>query len=175
MCGSIYCPSAPTWRSVSVRSSIPACSPASSRRTGALPAGARPIWTARRRLPSRATCCSTIVWSIRLRAADSEPLRDAAVAGMGVVLLPTWLVGEDIKAGRLRHLLPEWSSMIATKPSGIFGVFPPHRRVPPQVRAFLDFAQKRFGKPPYWDPDWTEDRHKASHDVTEQDGSESVT
>jgi len=102
-----------------------------------------------------------------LRADDSEPLRDAAVDGVGVVLLPTWLVGEDIKAGRLRHVLPEWSSMIATKPSGIFGVFPPHRMVPPKVRAFLDFAQKRFGRPPYWDPDWTEDRHKSSHDVTE--------
>jgi DNA-binding transcriptional LysR family regulator len=109
-----------------------------------------------------------------LRADDSEPLRDAAVAGVGVVLLPTWLVSEDIKAGRLRHVLPEWSSMIATKPSGVFGVFPPHRMVPPKVRAFLDFAQKRFGKPPYWDPDWTEGRHKTSHHVTEQGGSESV-
>ena len=102
-----------------------------------------------------------------LRADDAEPLRDAAVAGVGVVLLPTWLVGEDIKAGRLRQVLPEWSSMIATKPGGIFGVFPPHRMVPPKVRAFLDFAQKRFGKPPYWDPDWTEDRQKIPHDVTE--------
>ena len=102
-----------------------------------------------------------------LRADDSESLRDAAVAGAGVVLLPTWLVGEDIKAGRLRHILPEWSSMIATKPGGIFGVFPPHRMVPPKVRAFLDFAQKRFGKPPYWDPDWTESRPKTSHDVAE--------
>ncbi len=93
-----------------------------------------------------------------LRADDAEPLRDAAVAGVGVAMLPTWLVGEEIKAGRLRHVLPEWSAMIATTPSGIFGVFPPHRMVPPKVRAFLDFAQKRFGKPPYWDPDWTEDR-----------------
>jgi DNA-binding transcriptional LysR family regulator len=101
------------------------------------------------------------------RADDAEPLRDAAIAGVGVALLPTWLVGEDIKAGRLRHLLPEWSSMIATKRSGIFGVFPPHRMVPPKVRAFLDFAQKRFGKPPYWDPDWTEDRHSTPHHVTE--------
>jgi DNA-binding transcriptional LysR family regulator len=109
-----------------------------------------------------------------LRADDSEPLRDAAIAGVGVAVLPTWLVGEDIKAGRLRHVLPEWSSMIATKPSGIFGLFPPHRMVPPKVRAFLDFAQKRFGKPPYWDPDWTEDRRKPSHDVTELDGSDGV-
>ena len=36
----------------------------SSRRIGALPARARPIWTAGRRSPSRSTCCSTIAWSI---------------------------------------------------------------------------------------------------------------
>jgi hypothetical protein len=46
--------------------------------------------------------------------------------------------------------------------------------VPPKVRVFLDFAQKRFGKPPYWDPDWTEHRHKTSHEVTDQDGSDSI-
>ena len=109
-----------------------------------------------------------------LRADDAEPLRDAAVAGVGVALLPTWLVGEDIKTGRLRYLLPEWSSMIATTPSGIFGVFPPHRMVPPKVRAFLDFAQKRFGKPPYWDPDWTEDPRKTSYDITQLDRAGNV-
>jgi hypothetical protein len=42
--------------------------------------------------------------------------------------------------------------MIAAQPSGIFGVFPPRRLVPPKLRAFLDFSQKWFGKPPYWDP-----------------------
>src|SRR6201997_3019755 len=70
----------------------------------------------------------------RLRADDSEPLRAAAVAGVGVVLLPTWLVGDDIRSGRLRRVLPDWSSMIATKPSGIFGIYPPRRTVPPKVR-----------------------------------------
>lgn len=106
-----------------------------------------------------------------LRADDSEPLRDAAVADVGVVLLPTWLVGEDIKAGRLRHVLPGWSAMIATKPSGVFGVYPPHRLVPPKVRVFLDFAQKRFGRPPYWDPDWTDDRPAPSREVTDAEGT----
>src|SRR5258707_354795 len=93
--------------------------------------------------------------------------RSRRVPGWGVVLMPEWLVGDDIKAGRLRQVFREWSYMIVTKQSGIFGVFPPHRMVPPKVRAFLDFAQKRFGKPPYWDPDWTEDRHKTSRDVSE--------
>src|SRR4029077_11324143 len=122
-----------------------------------------------RQAPSPAPCAPTPP-----ARAGGEPRREAPVAGWGVVLLPTWLVGEDIKAGRLQHLLPEWSSMIATKPGGIFGVFPPHRMVPPKVRAFLDFAQKLFGKPPYWDPDWTEDRQKTSHAVSEKAASESV-
>jgi hypothetical protein len=44
---------------------IPACYPASSRRTGALSARARPICAARRQSPSRSICCCTIVLSIR--------------------------------------------------------------------------------------------------------------
>ncbi len=91
------------------------------------------------------------------RSDDSEALRSAALAGVGIVLLPTWLIGEDLRSGRLRQVLPEWSATISRRPSGIFGIYPPHRMVPPKVRAFLDFAQKRFGKPPYWDPDWTDE------------------
>lgn len=110
-----------------------------------------------RRHGTEDNACEDVPVTGNLRADDAEPLRDAALAGLGVVLLPTWLVFEDIKSGHLRHLLPDWSSMIATKPSGIFGVYPSRRTVPPKVRAFLDFAQKRFGRPPYWDPDWTDD------------------
>ncbi len=91
------------------------------------------------------------------RSDDSEALRSAALAGLGVVLLSTWLIGEDIQAGRLRQVLPDWAATISPRPSGIFGIYPPHRMVPPKVRAFLDFTQKRFGKPPYWDPDWSDD------------------
>ncbi|MGC1301696.1 MAG: LysR family transcriptional regulator [Caulobacteraceae bacterium] len=87
-----------------------------------------------------------------IRADDSEPLRDLAVAGLGVVLLPTWLVGDDIRAGRLVRVLPEWTSMIATQPSGIFGLYPPPHHAPTQkVKAFLDFLHARFGRQPYWE------------------------
>jgi DNA-binding transcriptional LysR family regulator len=92
----------------------------------------------------------------RLRVDDAEPLRDAALAGSGVVLLPSWLIGPDIREGRLVHLLPDWFAAITTAPSGVFGVYPPRRTVPPKVRAFLDFIQQRFGKPPYWDPHWAD-------------------
>ncbi len=87
----------------------------------------------------------------RVRADDSEPLRALALDGVGVVLLPSWLIGDDLRAGRLKPILPDWRAMIATQPSGIFGLYPPHRAVPSKVSAFLDFLQHKFGRHPYWE------------------------
>ncbi len=87
-----------------------------------------------------------------LRANDSEALRDAALAGLGIALLPTWLVGDDIRAGRLRTILPDWEWLIAPGPErAIWFVYPPKKIVPPKVRAFMTFVEERFGSPPYWD------------------------
>jgi DNA-binding transcriptional LysR family regulator len=87
-----------------------------------------------------------------IRADDSEPLRDLALAGLGVALLPTWLVGEAVRAGRLTQVLPEWNAMIATQASGVFGLYPPPHQAPTRkVKAWLDFLQARFGRQPYWE------------------------
>jgi DNA-binding transcriptional LysR family regulator len=88
----------------------------------------------------------------RLRANDSEALLDAAIAGLGVALLPTWLVGPDIRANRLVTLLQPWEWLIAPgRTRSIWAVYPPKKVVSPKVRAFMTFFEKRFGKPPYWD------------------------
>ena len=88
----------------------------------------------------------------RLRTNDSEVLLDAALAGLGIALLPTWLVGPDIQANRLVELLPSWEWLIAPGPvRGIWAVYPPKKTVSPKVRAFISFVEERFGKPPYWD------------------------
>jgi DNA-binding transcriptional LysR family regulator len=87
-----------------------------------------------------------------LRVNDSEALLGAALAGLGIALLPTWLVGEDIRAGRLVTLLPEWEARISLGPErAIWGVYPPKKIVSPKVRAFLAFLAQRFGNPPYWE------------------------
>jgi DNA-binding transcriptional LysR family regulator len=85
------------------------------------------------------------------RANDSEALLDAALSGIGIALLPTWLVGADLRDARLVQLLPEWEATIAQDSRAIWGVYPPKKVVSPKVRAFLDFLEKRFGRPPYWD------------------------
>jgi DNA-binding transcriptional LysR family regulator len=88
----------------------------------------------------------------RLRANDSEALLDAAVGGLGIALLPTWLIGEDVGAGRLIALLPAWEPLIAPGAErAIWGIYPPKKVVALKVKAFLDFLSRRFGKPPYWD------------------------
>jgi len=51
-----------------------------------------------------------------MRANDSETLRGAALDGIGIALLPSWLVGDDIRAGRLRPILPHWEWFIAPGP-----------------------------------------------------------
>jgi len=86
------------------------------------------------------------------RANDSEAVLCAAQNGLGLALLPTWALGEDIRAGRLIPLLPDWESLFAPGPErAIWGVYPPKKTVSPKVRAFLTFFTERFGKPPYWD------------------------
>ncbi len=88
----------------------------------------------------------------RLRANDSEALRDAALAGLGLALLPTWLVSEDLRAGRLAAVLTQWEWLIAPGPErAIWAVYPPKKVVSPKVKAFLTFLTHRIGRPAYWD------------------------
>lgn len=84
-----------------------------------------------------------------LRANNSEVLRNAAIGGSGLILMPTWLVGNDLDAGRLRRLLTDWEA----GPGGaaIHAVYLPNRKGSKKVLAFIDFLKARFGSPPYWD------------------------
>lgn len=88
----------------------------------------------------------------RLRINNSEALLDAVLAGLGVALLPTWLIGDCLQKGELVILLPEWEGSISTGPErAIWGVYPFRRIVSPKVKVFLSFLQQQFGRPPYWD------------------------
>ena len=86
-----------------------------------------------------------------LRADNSEVLREAAIGGSGLILMPTWLVGNDIEAGRLRAVLTDWEASQGGPGAAIHAVYLPNRRGSKKVRAFIDFLITRFGSPPYWD------------------------
>lgn len=94
----------------------------------------------------------TVRVSGSMRANNSEVLREAAIGGMGLILMPSWLVGADIEAGRLCVVLPEWEPSLSGTGGAIYAVYLPNRRSSKKVRAFVDFLIERFGSPPYWDP-----------------------
>ncbi|AOJ09353.1 LysR family transcriptional regulator [Burkholderia mayonis] len=67
-------------------------------------------------------------------------VRAAAVAGVGVVQLPTMMVRDQIARGELRQLLPGW----APRREIVHAVFASRRGLLPSVRALLDFLAQRF-------------------------------
>jgi DNA-binding transcriptional LysR family regulator len=84
------------------------------------------------------------------RANNSEAVRDAAVAGIGVALLPTFAIWREINAGTLLRLMPDWT------PLGTFGqsltaYFIADRHLTPKIRTLIDFLVERFGETPHWD------------------------
>lgn len=81
----------------------------------------------------------------RLAADFGEALRSAALLGHGISLHPTYMVAEDLAAGRLRAVLP------AFEPVGlsIHAIYP-QRDVPARVRRFLDFLVGWIGREGRW-------------------------
>ncbi|QEL26950.1 LysR family transcriptional regulator (plasmid) [Bosea sp. F3-2] len=92
-----------------------------------------------------------------VRANNSETLKEVALAGLGLILMPTWLIGQELAEGRLRPVLPGWEpntgriSASAQSDAGIHAIYLPDRRGSAKVRAFTDFLAESFGSPPYWD------------------------
>ncbi len=70
----------------------------------------------------------------RLRLDSGEALRDAAVAGLGIALLPDFLAAPDLAAGRLRQVLPDHQ----TADVNIVALYPDKRLLEPRVRRFID-------------------------------------
>ncbi|WP_407850801.1 LysR substrate-binding domain-containing protein [Bordetella petrii] len=80
-----------------------------------------------------------------MRANNGDTCLAAALAHLGVVLQPTFLVGEALRAGELVELMPQYRCAEL----GIYGVYPTRRHVPPRVRALLEFLAAHFAQPPW--------------------------
>ncbi len=80
------------------------------------------------------------------RANNGDALRIAAVAGCGIIYAPTFLVAEDVAAGRLQRVLGEHAWY-----SAIHAIYPQTRLLPAKARAFVDFFADRFGPEPSWE------------------------
>jgi DNA-binding transcriptional LysR family regulator len=81
----------------------------------------------------------------RLQASDGTVLRQAAIAGAGLVVLPSFMIAADVAAGRLVTVLDGHRRAEI----GIHAVYPHRRNLPARTRALLDFLGKRFARPPW--------------------------
>jgi DNA-binding transcriptional LysR family regulator len=72
---------------------------------------------------------------------NAEVLRDAAVAGRGIALLPTFIAGAELQAGTLSAILPDYQAPVLS----IYAIYPPTRHLSNKVRLFIDFLVERFG------------------------------
>ena len=82
-----------------------------------------------------------------LRVNNGDMMRDAALAGLGIALLPLFIAGAEIRDGRLMivdvGLQPEAEFIYLAHPEG--------RRPSAKLRAFADCLRQAFGEPPYWE------------------------
>ena len=90
----------------------------------------------------------------RFRADNGETLREAAIAGIGIVILPSFIASPAIQSGALEVLLRDFP----LEEVGLHLVMPPGRAATARVRALIDFLAFRFGPEPAWDPCWMQGR-----------------
>jgi DNA-binding transcriptional LysR family regulator len=77
---------------------------------------------------------------------NGDVLRDASVSGVGIALLPEFIVGPDVAAGNLRpimnqHVPPDLE---------IHALYAPNRYLAAKTRLFIDHLVQKFGKKPDW-------------------------
>jgi DNA-binding transcriptional LysR family regulator len=78
---------------------------------------------------------------------NGDTAKAAAVAGQGVIWQPTFLVGDDLRAGRLVQMLPEYRM----PDIDVLALYPSRRHLSAKTRAMIDFLVDAFGGVPPWD------------------------
>lgn len=87
--------------------------------------------------------------TVRVEVNDALTICALVGRGAGIGTLSAYLCGEDILAGRIERVLPDWS----LPPLPVSVVFPSRREMSPVVRAFVDYMRETIAK----DADWLRD------------------
>ena len=91
-----------------------------------------------------------------VHATNGELLRELALAGGGIILQPTFIVGRDLMRGSLIALLPEWRYLDFS----LYAVYLSQRQLATKVRVFIDYLLESIGEEPYWET-WKSERLRA--------------
>ena len=78
---------------------------------------------------------------------NGDMLHDAAVAGLGIALLPAFIASPSVREGQLMEI----DVGLRPEPEFIYMAHPEGRRVSAKLRAIAQHLKETFGDPPYWD------------------------
>jgi DNA-binding transcriptional LysR family regulator len=81
----------------------------------------------------------------------ADTLTHAAEQGLGLVVFPSWLIGEGLRAGTLQAVLTDYEVATTLEPQQIAALWPGSRRLSLKVRTVIDYFVECFGVVPYWD------------------------
>lgn len=84
-----------------------------------------------------------------LRVNNGIIMRDAALAGLGVALLPTFLIHRELAQGQLQQI----DVGLVAEGADLYIAYPSNRSPSAKVIALADSLRDAFGDPPYWDAD----------------------
>lgn len=82
-----------------------------------------------------------------LFAQSADVIAAAAVAGLGLVLLPDWNIGIELRQKQLKVVLSDYEAVPRASP--VWAIHSHQRHVPPKIRTFIDFLVERFAAAKY--------------------------
>ena len=87
----------------------------------------------------------------RYTISNALALKQCALAGMGVTLLPRWVVAGELRDGSLIDLFPNHNVTATTFESAAWLLYPSRRHLPLKVRVFVDYLKQKFHKGLPWE------------------------
>jgi DNA-binding transcriptional LysR family regulator len=78
---------------------------------------------------------------------NPEVLLEAAIAGMGISIMPTFIASDAIHRGDLYTVLDDYQIFELE----IYAVYTSRQYLPAKIRVFIDYLKERINDPPYWD------------------------
>jgi DNA-binding transcriptional LysR family regulator len=101
--------------------------------------GVAPVWRLRRSSSAKAVI---VALTPRLMSDDMIGLKQAAIAGLGLIALPGYVCRDEVRSGALRRVLPTWLAGDST----ITALVPYRKGLLPSVRVFIDHLAAEFPK-----------------------------
>ena len=86
-----------------------------------------------------------------LRTSNALALKQCALNHMGIILLPRWLIGRELKSGQLIDLFPEYTVSASAEGAAAWALHLSRQYTPQKTQLFIGFLKQLFRNGPPWE------------------------